>query len=401
MSLRGRNNHTANNPKGAPMTTPLNRRDFLIRSGLMGLGAASLPAFLAACGGSSTSTDSTAAAGGGKNELFFENWPLYIDDATVAEFQKATGITMKYTEAYNDNNEYFAKVQPLLAKGEKIAPDLLAPTFWMAARFVQLGWAQKLPLDKIPNAVNLRDDLQSPSWNKGNEYSLPWQTGIAGIAYNMKATGRELKSTEDLFDPAFKGKIGMLTEMRDTMGIILMGLGKKLDEITTFDQAADGFDKLEKAKKDGQIRAFTGNDYVDDLSAGNFAACVAWSGDVLQLTKDNPDVRFYVPEEGGTSWYDSMIWVKGSENSDSIAKWFDYVYDPANAARITASVQYISPVKGVQEELRKLGGDNAKLAEDPLLFPDQATFARLQSWGGLAEEEEAKFDEAFASITGA
>ena len=383
------------------MSAPLNRRDFLIKSGLLGLGAASLPAFLAACGGSSPATDSTAAAGGGKAELFFENWPLYIDDQTVAEFQKATGIAMKYTEAFNDNNEYFAKVQPFLAKGEKIAPDLVAPTFWMAARWIQLGWAQKIPLDKIPNIANLRDDLKSPSWNPFNEYGLPWQTGIAGIAYNTKATGRELKSAADLFDPAFKGKIGMLTEMRDTVGIVAMGMGKKLADVTTFDYVSDVFDKIEAAKSDGQIRAFTGNDYVDDLSAGNFAACVAWSGDVLQLTKDNPNVKFIVPEEGGTSWYDSMIWVKGSENSDSVAKWMDYVYDPVNAARITATVQYISPVKGVQDEMRKMGGDAAKLADDPLLFPTADTIARLQSWGPLSEAEEAKFDEAFASITGA
>jgi spermidine/putrescine transport system substrate-binding protein len=193
----------------------------------------------------------------------------------------------------------------------------------------------------------------------------------------------------------------MLTEMRDTIGLILMGEGKKISDITTFDAASAGFDKLEKAKSEGQIRSFTGNDYVDDLSAGNFAACVAWSGDVLQLTKDNPDVKFIIPEEGGTSWYDTMVWMKGSQNGDAVAKWMNFLYDPVNAARLTSFVQYLSPVKGVQEELVKMGGDNAKLAEDPLLFPDAATFARLQSWGALAEEEEAKFDEAFASITGA
>ena len=378
------------------MAGKLNRREFLIRSGLAGVGALSLPAFLAACGGGSG-----GSSGGGDNSLFFENWPLYIDEESVALFSKQTGIDMKYTEAYNDNNEYFAKVQPLLSKGKAIDPDIIAPTFWMAARFVQLGWAQKLPVDKIPNITNLRDDLVGQSWDKNQEYNLPWQTGIAGIAYNAKVTGRELKSVEDLFDPAFKGKIGMLTEMRDTLGLVLMGLGKKIGEITTFDEASVGFDKIDKAKTDGQIRAFTGNDYVDDLSAGNFAACVAWSGDVLQLTKDNPDVKFFVPEEGGTSWFDTMIWVKGSENGDAVAKWMDFTYDPANAARITATAQYISPVKGVQDELVKLGGDAAALAEDPLLFPDDATIARLQTWGALAEEEEAKFDEAFAKITGA
>ena len=374
--------------------TPLSRRDFLVRSGLVGAGALSMPALLAACGG----------GGGGDSEamsLMFENWPLYIDEETVALFKSASGIDLKYTEAYNDNNEYFAKVQPSLAAGKTIDPDIVAPTFWMAARWIQLGWAQKINMANIPNSKNLRDDLANPSWDAKNEYQMPWQTGIAGIAYNAKTTGRELKSVADLFDPAFKGKIGMLTEMRDTLGLVLMSEGKSLDSIKTFDDAASAFDKIEKAKKDGQIRAFTGNDYTDDLSSGNFAACVAWSGDVLQLSKDNPDVKFYVPEEGGTSWYDTMLWVAGSENGSAVEKWMDYVYDPVNAARITASVQYISPVKGVQDALSNMGGDAAALAEDALLFPDAATISRLQSWGALSEEEEAKFDERFAAITGA
>jgi spermidine/putrescine transport system substrate-binding protein len=194
----------------------------------------------------------------------------------------------------------------------------------------------------------------------------------------------------------------MLTEMRDTIGLIAMGLGIDISKVSTFDEVADAFDKLDAANKAGQVRAFTGNDYLDDLNSGNFAACVAWSGDVLQLSKDNPSVRFIIPEEGGTSWYDSMIWVKGSENSDSVAAFLDYIYDPVNAARITASVQYISPVTGVKEELAKSSDPGiAALAEDPLLFPDEATLARLQTWGAIAEEEEAKFDEAFSAITGA
>ena len=383
------------------MPTPMNRREFLIRSGLMGMGAMSLPAILAACGGSDTSSDTTAAGGGGDRSLFFENWPAYIDEETVKLFTAATGIQLKYTEAYNDNNEYFAKVQPFLAKGDRIEPDLIAPTFWMASRFVKLGWAQKLPLDKIPNAANLRADLKNPAWDPNGEYSLPWQTGVAGIAYNKKATGRDLGSVADLFDPAFKGRIGMLTEMRDTMGLILMGEGKNIESLSTFDEAAVGFDKLEKAKSDGQIRSFTGNDYMDDLNAGNFAACIAWSGDVVQLSRDNPDVKFVIPEEGGTSWYDTMIWVAGSENSDAVAEWINWCYDPVNAARITAYVAYMSPVAGVKDELVKLGGDAAALAESPLLFPDEATLSRLQTWGPLSEEEEAKLDEAFAKITGA
>ena len=374
------------------------RREFLVRSGLVGAGALSLPALLAACGGSSSSSGSGDS---GTKTLVFDNWPEYLDGETAEAFKTETGINFSYLETYNDNNEYFAKILPLLSQGKTIDADILAPTFWMAQRMLNLGWLQKLDLAKIPNAANLRADLKDPAWDPGNQYSLPWQTGVAGIAYNISATGREINSVEDLFDPAFKGKVAMLTEMRDTVGLVLMGLGKKLDQISTFDDAADAFDKIEKAKNDGQIRQFTGNDYMDDLSKGNFAVCVSWSGDVLQLSKDNPDVRFIIPEEGGTSWYDSMVWVKGSENGDAVAEWMNYVYDPVNAARITAEVQYMSPVEGVRDELVKLGGDVAALAEDPLLFPDDATLARLQSWGSLTEEEEAKFDERFASITGA
>jgi spermidine/putrescine transport system substrate-binding protein len=387
-------------------TTPrsISRRGFLYGSGLLGaaavFGGSSL---LAACGGDDDdSSDATAGGGsGGGSKLVFDNWPEYIDGETVDAFREATGIDFQYLEAYNDNNEYFAKVFPVLSKGERIAADIVAPTFWMAARWISLDWAQKLPLDKVPNAKNLRDDLVNPTWDPTGEYTLPWQTGITGIAYNLKATGRELTSVADLFDPEFKGRIGMLTEMRDTIGLILLSEGKDPSTLETYDDAASAFDKLDKAVSDGQIRAFTGNDYIDDLVSGNFAANIAWSGDVLQLSKENPDIRFVFPEEGAMSWADSMLLVKGSEAADAAAKWMDFVYDPANAARITAEAQYVSPVKGVRDELVKMGGEAAELAESPLLFPDAATLANLRSFANLSEEVEAEYDAKFAEITGA
>jgi spermidine/putrescine transport system substrate-binding protein len=384
----------------------LSRRDFLIRSGMLGAAGLSLPALLAACGGDDGGSESESddTSGGGSEAtggLFFENWPAYIDEETVGLFTEATGIDLRYTEAFNDNNEYFAKVQPVLGRGDTIDPDILAPTYWMAARFILLGWAQKLPLDLIPNAKNLRDDLVKPTWDPTGEYTLPWQTGITGIAYNKSVTGRDLASINDLFDPAFNGKIGMLTEMRDTIGLILLGEGVDPSTITTFDDAAVAFDKLEQAKNDGQIRQFHGNDYMDDLNAGNFAACTGWSGDLLQLAKDNPDLVFVVPEEGGISWADAMLLVTGSPNGEAAAAWMDFVYDPENAARITEFVGYNSPVKGVKEVLVAKGGEAAAMAENPLVFPDDATLSRLRSFANLSEDEEAKFDERFAEITGA
>ena len=393
------------------MTKRVTRRDFITRTGLAVGGLAVAPAVLAACSGSdSSSSASGSGAGGGGGDLAFDNWTLYIDKpyddlygagGTLDQFQKATGTKIAYTENFNDNNEYFAKIQPLLSKGEPIGPTIIAPTFWMAGRLLQLGWLDKLPLDKIPNAKNLITNLQKPPSDPTGEFSLPWQSGMAGIAYNQSVTGRELRSVADLWDPAFKGKIGMLTEMRDTIGLIAMSEGIDLAK-PEFDRFQPAFAKLDEQVKNGQIRQFTGNDYVDDLEQGNYAACIGWSGDVVQLSKSNPNIKFVVPESGGTLWFDTMVLPKGAsqEKIDAAAKWMNFVYDPANAARITATVQYISPVQGVQDELRKMGGDAAALADSQLLFPDATTLANLQTWGTLDDAQEQRFDEEFARISG-
>ena len=412
-------------PRGPRRRTPgWSRRQLLIRGGALGAAGLSLPAILSACGGDDddaasspsspgsappgttpgTSAAGTAGAGGAGGQLYFENWPEYIDltedgaVGTVDRFIEATGIAMRYSDALNDNNEYFAIIQPVLGRGDTIEPDIIAPTSWLAGRLINLGWVDPLPLDQVPNAANLRPDLQKPTWDPTGEYSLPWQTGITGIAYNVDATGRDLGSVADLFDPELNGRIGMLTEMRDTIGLLLLGQGIDPSTITSFEDAAAAFDQLSQAKADGQIRAFTGNDYLDDLATGNFAACIGWSGDVVQLARDNPSVKFVIPEEGGMSWADTMVMPKGARNRDQAAAWMDFVYDPVQAAQITAWVQFVSPVVGVQEEVAKL---DPELAESPLLFPDDETLARLSAFANLSEDVEAEYDAAFSEITGA
>lgn len=384
--------------------TGMSRRQFLARSAALGAAGVSLPAFLAACGGSSDGGSDASGAG----SLFFENWPEYVDLTegdvlgTVDRFIEATGIAMEYTDLYNDNNEYFAKIQPLLGAGKTIEPDIIAPTSWMAGRLIRLGWTEKLPVGDIPNMANLADGFVKPTWDPTGEYSMPWQAGMAGIAYNIDVTGREIKSVADLFDPAFKGKIGMLTEMRDTVGLVLLGEGIDPSTISTFDEAAVAFEKIAKAKADGQIRAFTGNDYLDDLANGNFAACIGWSGDLFQLSADTDAVKFVIPEEGGTRWADVMVVPKGAKNAANAAKWMNYVYDPEQAAKITAYVQYISPVKGVQEIIAAdADPEIAALAENPLVFPDDEMNKRLRAFANLSEDVEAEFDAAFSEITGA
>jgi spermidine/putrescine transport system substrate-binding protein len=391
------------------MANRVNRRQFMTRTGLAMGGIVLGPQILAACGGDDESGSGSEGESTGE-PIWFDNWTLYIDQpddelygagGTLDEFQKSSGLDIKYTEDFNDNNEYFAKIQPLLSKGDPIGPNIIAPTFWLAGRLLQLGWLEQLPLDQIPNASNLIESLTKPPSDPTGEYSLPWQSGMAGIAYNKAAAGGEVRTMEDLLTKAdLNGKVGMLTEMRDTIGLIAMGQGIDLDK-PTFDKFQPAFEALDKAVQDGQVRQFTGNDYIDDLEQGNFAACIGWSGDVVQLSQSNPDIGFAIPESGGTLWFDTMVIPAGASNVDDVAKWMDYVYDPANAARIAAYVQYISPVQGVQDELTKMGGEEAALAENQLMFPDASTLANLQSWGNLDEDEEQLFDEEFARITGA
>ena len=276
---------------------------------------------------------------------------------------------------------------------------MLAPTFWMAGRLISLGWVDKLPLDKIPNAKNLRSSLQKPTWDPTGEYSLPWQSGFAGIAYNEQVTGRALTSIDDLWDPAFKGKIGVLSEMRDTLGLIGLSEGVDISKPTA-KSLQKAIDALQEQVDSGQIKQFTGNDYMDDLTQGNFAACIGWSGDIAQLSKDSPELKFVIPESGGTLWSDTMVIPKGSDGVTAAAEFMDYVYDPVNAARIAAYVQYVSPVEGVQDELRKLGGDSAALADNELLFPTEASSKNLSSFGPLSEADEEALDAAFSKVQG-
>ena len=265
------------------------------------------PPLLQACGG---------GEGGKDRELVISNFPLYIDvDApgvpgSVSRFQNDTGIQVRYVEDVNDVRQFFARIQPQLAAGRPLAQDLIVLTGWMAERLIRLGWMEPLPLAEVPNARNLVPSLRKPSWDPEQRFSLPWQSGIAGIAYNIKATGRELRGIDDLFDPALKGRVSALLEMRDTMGLLMLADGQDITR-PTWAAAQPSFDRLEQARKDGQIRRFTGNDYQTDLLAGNLAACIGWSGDVAQLAMEQPDLRFLVPDSGGVLWADVMLMPQG------------------------------------------------------------------------------------------
>jgi spermidine/putrescine transport system substrate-binding protein len=389
------------------LNDPITRRLFLKRAAV-GASALSLPSLIAACGGGGGIAAQTGSGGGASTEvkqvladtLVFANWPLYIDQKgkkrpTLDEFTQQTGVKVNYIEEVNANEEWFGKYQAQLSQGQDIGRDLTVLTDWMAARMVRLGYVQKKDKSAIPNEAKLVTALQHPTWDPNREYSLPWQSGMTGIAYNKKETGPVTSIEQLLTDQALKGKVTCLTEMPDTMGLIMLSNG---DDPTTVDPAA--YDKaigtLQDAVDSGQIRRFTGNDYGDDLSAGNVAAAMAWSGDVVQLQLDNPDLEFVLPDNGGMIWTDNMLIPTGGDVFTA-STYMNFVYDPKVAAEIEDWVNYICPVEGAKDELLKIDPDVAK---NPLIFPTDEMLANVKSFDAEAADNP-DFKEKFEAVTGA
>jgi spermidine/putrescine transport system substrate-binding protein len=367
-------------------------------------------AALAACGtegtkqseASCTSQDNSAS----EKKLIFSNWPLYIDvdekdkakRPTLDAFVTQTGIQVSYTEDINDNNEFFGKVRNQLSACQSVDRDLIVLTDWMAGRLVRLGWVQKLDPAKMPNVqANLLDSLRGRAWDKQSEYAVPWQSGLTGVAYNAKVA-KEVRSVGELLTrPDLKGKVTMLSEMHDTAGLLLLDQGNDPGNFTEaqFDAALE---KLKAAVASGQIRRFTGNDYAQDLAKGDIAACIAWSGDVIQLGFEDENIKFVAPEAGLMLWSDNMMVPNKATHLGNAEQLMNYYYDPKVAAELAAYVNYICPVKGAQAEMEKIDPD---LAQNPLIFPDAATLAKTKVFMGLTEEQERSYQQKFQQVIGA
>jgi len=378
----------------------LSRRQFIGRTALAAGGLALGSGFLAACAkkeGGATADSAQAAAATATKVVKISNWPIYIDKETVPQFEKATGIKAEYTEDVNDNNEFFAKIDEPLKRGQSIDRDVIVLTDWMAGRLIKLGYVREIPTEGFPNKANLVEGLQNVGFDPGRKYSVPWLSGMTGVGYNPKKTGRELTSVNDIFDPKFKGQVTMLTEMRDTVGLVMLGMGKDPTSCTV-DDAKAACAKIKKYRENGHIRKFTGNDYANDLAQGNIAVALAWSGDIQGLAADNPDLRWIAPKEGAMLYSDNMLIPKTSEHPELAAAWMNYVYDPAHSAQIVTAAPYISAVKGAGEALEKI---NPELAKSPLVNPPADWRSRLHVFKWLEDAEDQEFNRLFQDAIGA
>jgi spermidine/putrescine transport system substrate-binding protein len=385
----------------------LSRRGFIGRAGSTGLALTGLSTLLAACTSIEGTAEQEASRPEGPPEVnhpkteignwTWSNWPLYIDKKVIKDFNKEFGGKCKYVEEINDNNEFFGKIRQQLEQGQSIGRDIITPTDYLASRLVRLNYLEPLDKKNIPNAANMADNLKSINYDPNRDYSMPWQSGAIGLGYNIKKTGRELKSVQDLFDPAFKGRVTMLGEPYDSANTVLLGDGVDASQ-ATLDQILGAIEKIDKANQEGQFRRFTGNDYTTDLAKGNVWLSLAYSGDLIQLQSDNPDLRFAYPEEGAMFFTDNMMMPAKVEHPYAAETMMNYVYEPEVAAVVCAWVNYISPVKGVREVLAKT---DPELAENELIFPPDDVAANLHPYPALSTSDERAMQEAMAQVTGA
>lgn len=330
---------------------------------------------IAACGGDDTVGGAseeevqTAEGGPAEGELTISNWPGYIDpgkNGTVAEFEGETGVSVKYIEDINDNVQFFGKLQPLLDQGESGGRDIVVVTDWMAAQMYNLGYLKEINPDDIPTALeNLAPQFQSEgAYDPEHKFSIPWQGGMTGIWVNTSEAD-DITSINDLFDPKYKGRVTMLSEMRDTVPLVMRAEGVDMEEATKEDWLA-AIDKLEQAVDSGQIRKFTGNEYTEDMTSGNAVAAIGWSGDAFLIGRD--DVEWRRPDEGCNLWFDTMAIPAGAPNAAAALEFMNFVYEPEVQADIAEFVNYVTPVDGTREVLDER---DPKLAKDPLIFPDE------------------------------
>lgn len=328
----------------------------------------------------------------------FSNWPLYIDKDVLKTFDERYGGHVKYVEDINDNDEFLGKVRQQLQADQPIGRDIVVPTDYSAVKWVRNGWCEPLDKANLPNVVaNLEDNLRSVPFDEERDFTVPWQSGAIGIGYNPKKTGRELRSANDLFDPAFKGRVTMLSEPYDSASTTLLGMGVDPTD-ATLDQLLEAIEKIQQAADAGQFRRFTGNDYTTDLTKGNIWVALAYSGDLVQLQSDNPDLEFVYPDEGAMFFTDNMLIPANAEHVYAAETMMNFVYEPDIAAKIALYVNYLSPVKGVRELVE---AEDPDLASNPLVFPPDEIRAKLHPYPALSDADERAMKEAMAQVTGA
>jgi spermidine/putrescine transport system substrate-binding protein len=264
-----------------------------------------------------------------------------------------------------------------------------------------------IPLDqnRMVNFYKYASDLvKDQSYDRGNVYTMAWQSGITGIGYDPKLVGRKITSWQDLMDPKLAGKIGMFADNQDLPNGAICAIGVNPEVSTEADwrKAADWLKKQRPL-----VRKYYQQDYVGPLSKGDLWASMAWSGDIFQANASGAHLEFVVPEEGAPIWTDNMCIPVHAQHPLDAMIYMDFVYQPQIAAMLADYINYITPVQATQAIFRK-DAEQATSASDrqyyrtlstsPLIFPKQSDFARLHRYRVLSSSEQDTWNSLFEPI---
>ena len=377
----------------------MSRRGFLAAAGATGAAAA-----LAACGTGGSGSSSASGSGGGDNKtIVWANWTLYLDYdeesktyPSLVEFEKQTGYTVEYKEDIEDNVQFNGKVAPQLENGQNIGYDLVTPTDWLVAEWFRKGYAAQITAANVPNKTNILPALANVEFDPGRQYSLTWQSGFGGLVWNKEKVPNGLKTVNDLWAPELNGKVVVLSEMRDTIGLIMMSQGVRIDQPFTNDQYMAALDVLQQQVDSGQVKQVKGNSYKEDLLNGQAWAAIGWSGDIFQINAENGDQwGFALPDTGGTLWSDNLLIPSTATNKAGAEALMDFYYQPAIAAQVAAYVNYVCPVQGAQAEMEKI---DPELAASEWIFPTDAILNNAQVFRPLTPEEQSEYTDAFGRV---
>jgi len=394
--------------------TGYRRRDALRLAGLAGLAAAGLAA--AGCGTSPAPAPKPTPPVGSAawwatqrkhGHVNFANWPLYIDPShqTLKDFTAATGITVTYAEVIQEDQSWYDQISPILHKGETIGYDIMVVTDGF--QFSELVTAGELvPLDQklMPNFYHYaRPRFKNRSFDPGNTYSMPWAGGATGIAWNPDFIHKDITSINELWNPAYKGRVGMMTDILDTgnFGMLKVGIDPETSGPAGWRKGAQA---LAQQRDAGIPRGYYQQDYIDRLTAGETWISMAWSGDVfLQNLSSGTDLKFVIPHEGGNMWTDNMMIPKGAENPVDAMMLMDWYYRPEIAAMLTEAINYIPPVPRAQAiiagDAAKASGSEknllTKVAGSDLVFLRPSEYSRLRNYADVSGKRQEQYQTIF------
>ncbi len=297
--------------------------------------------------------------------LSIYNYATYIAPEVIAQFEKENNVKIQY-DTFESSDALYAKI-----KQGNPGYDLIFPADYMVKIMVAENIIEPLDLPKIPNQKNLDSRFINQTFDPGNKYSLPYQWGTMGIGYNLKATKGDINSLAAMFDSKYTGKIAWQDDARYTLAGVLIYLG--------FDPNTTNPEEINKArdlliKNKNIIAAFVPDTGQNLLDQGEVNLTIEWSGDIFQVMKENPNLRYAIPKEGTIIFSDNMAIPKGAPHKELAEKFINFILQPEIGAKVSNFTHYGSPNKAAIDK----GLIDAKDLNNPQIYPSAEVFAKMK-----------------------